>query len=72
MFVRWDVDESKGKEENAGDPTVDGRGGLEVGIIDHSLDVAGIDFKCEFVYTDQVAFGVMECAEDTEEFAFGL
>ena len=44
MLVLGCVLQLKVKEQNAGDPAVDGGIGLYVGIVEHTLDVLGINF----------------------------
>ena len=54
MLSRWDVYELEIEQQDPGDPSIDGRVGLNIWVVDHSLDILGIDFHIEVTDSYQV------------------
>jgi hypothetical protein len=72
VILRRYVPESEVEEEDACDPTVNRCVRLNVGIIDHALDVTSVYFDDEVLHTDNVDTDVLEGAEESEELNFRL
>ena len=67
-----DVAEDEGEEEDSGNPTVDSRIGLEVGVVEHAFDVAGVDFDDKIADSDEQSFAGFQSAVEVIDFEFSL
>ena len=72
MFVSQNMLEFEVKEEDGSNPPVDGSVGLDIGVTEHTLDVAGINFNNKLADADKVEVGGMEGMEKTVELELGL
>ena len=54
MFLGRDVDKFEVKEEDHGDPAIDGGVGLDVGVIEHSANENCIHFDYKVVDANEV------------------
>ena len=72
VLRRRDMDELKREEEDASNPAVDRRRWLQVRVVDHTLQVARIDFEDEVVDSDEIALCIVKCAKDAKKFSLGL
>ena len=67
MFVSRDVDKFEVEQKDGGDPSVDGSVGLNVGVAEHTFDIACIDFYDKVAGADEVKAGSMEGAKKAIE-----
>jgi hypothetical protein len=60
------------EEEDGSNPLVDGSVGLDVGVAEHTFDIAGIDFNDKLMDADKIEMGGMEGIKETIELKFSL
>jgi hypothetical protein len=66
------MDQHKIEEKDSGDPLVDGHIGLDVGVLEHTVDVLSIHLHDKIFDTDEVEMESTECLEQTIELELGL
>jgi hypothetical protein len=72
VFVSGYVDEFEVEEENRGDPAIDRRVGLNVGVMQHAFDELGVHLDHQMADPNEVNAEGAESPEETVEFEFGL
>jgi hypothetical protein len=60
------------EKEDGGDPAIDCGIRLDIGVAEHTFDIAGIDFNNKLVDTNKVEVGSTEGVEETVELQLSL
>jgi hypothetical protein len=60
------------EKEDGGNPAIDCGIWLDIGVAEHTFDIAGINFNDKLTDTDKVEAGGMEGAEETIELQLSL
>ena len=67
-----DVDELEIEEQDSGNPTVDSSVGLDVGVVNHALDVFSVYLDNKLTHIHNINTRVTKCAKESVEFCLGL
>jgi hypothetical protein len=67
VLVSQNMLEFEVEKENGSNPVIDCSIWLDIGVAEHTFDIAGINFNDKLADTDKVEAGGMEGAEETIE-----
>jgi hypothetical protein len=54
VLISGNMNQFEVEKEDCGNPAIDGCVQLDVGVAEHTFDIAGIHFDCEIAYADKV------------------